>query len=211
MVSMVTRRLPAWSRSRVHVTDDERRDQLAVNFSGPMALIRLVLPAMRAQRFGRIVSVSSVGGMTAMPTMAVYSGSKFALEGAHESLYYEVRPWGIAVSLVEPGFIRSDGFQKALYTRESAAAVADPADAYHAHYLGMERMTAKLMQCSLASPDSVARRIVRTALRRAPPLRVAGTWDAIVFSLARRLLPQRLFHEVLYRGLPDQRRWGPGR
>lgn len=56
-----------------------------------MELVRLVLPRMRARGSGRILNVSSVGGMVAMPTMPLYSASKFALEGATEALYYEVK------------------------------------------------------------------------------------------------------------------------
>jgi hypothetical protein len=58
-----------------------------VNFRSPMEMIRLVLPSIRAKRAARIVTISSVGGMMAMPTMAAYSASKFALEGAHEALW----------------------------------------------------------------------------------------------------------------------------
>jgi short-subunit dehydrogenase len=85
-----------------HVTDEERRTQMDINFLAPMELVRLVLPSMREKRSGRIINISSVGGMMAMPTMAVYSASKFALEGATEALFYEVRPWNIHVSLVQP-------------------------------------------------------------------------------------------------------------
>ena len=95
-----------------HVEEHERLEQMNVNFRSPMELIRLVLPGMRVKRGGRIITVSSVGGMMAMPTMAAYSASKFALEGAHEALWYEVRPWGIRVSLVQPGFVDSDGFHR---------------------------------------------------------------------------------------------------
>jgi short-subunit dehydrogenase len=66
--------------------------------SRQIVLIRLVLPKMREKRAGRIISISSVGGMMAMPTMALYSASKFALEGACEALWYEVRPWDISHS-----------------------------------------------------------------------------------------------------------------
>ncbi|MDF1838611.1 MAG: SDR family NAD(P)-dependent oxidoreductase, partial [Planctomycetota bacterium] len=102
-----------------HVDDDELRAQMDVNFLSPMELTRRVLPAMRDQRYGRIITISSVGGMMAMPTMSVYSASKFALEGCCEALWYEVKPWGIHVSLVQPGFIRSDGFTKVHLTRQS--------------------------------------------------------------------------------------------
>src|SRR4029077_15566896 len=129
-----------------HVSDDERVAQMDVNYLAPMDLIRLVLPRMRAKRAGRIINVSSVGGMMAMPTMALYSASKFALEDACESLWYEVRPWGIKVSLVEPGFIHSDSFQRTRYTPESKRAMSDERDPYHIHYKNMAGFISRLME-----------------------------------------------------------------
>lgn len=192
-----------------HVTERELLAQMQVNFLGPMELAREVLPGMRARRWGRIVNVSSVGGMMAMPTMAIYSASKFALEGAAEAMAYEVRPWGVYVSLVQPGFIRSRVFEKVRFTVESEHARDDVGDAYHAHYVAMSAFIARLMRRTLADHAKVARVVVRTALRRRPPLRVAATFDASLFSLLRRVLPRGLYHAVLYRALPDVRRWGP--
>jgi short-subunit dehydrogenase len=194
-----------------HVTEQERLDQMAINFRAPMALTRLVLPSMRRKRRGRILNVSSVGGMTAMPTMAVYSGSKFALEGASEALYYEVRSWGIRVSLIEPGFINSDGFKKVRFTHEGQASLDDPDDPYHRHYVNMESMVERLMTLTWSTPKTVARTIVRTMQRAHPPLRVAGTPDAALFDLGRRLLPRFLYHHLLYAGLPSVWSWGPRR
>jgi NAD(P)-dependent dehydrogenase (short-subunit alcohol dehydrogenase family) len=137
-----------------HVTEEERIEQMGVNFRGPMELARLVLPYMRQQRSGRIINVSSVGGMMAMPTMAVYSASKFALEGATESLYYEVKPWGIKVSLIEPGFIHSSSFQKVHYTSLGAHAERDPEDPYYMHYHHMTPFIERMMDLTLATPDA---------------------------------------------------------
>ena len=191
------------------VTDPRQRiEQMAINFLGPMDLARRVLPAMRAQRWGRIVNVSSVGGMMAMPTMSIYSASKFALEGATESLFYEVKPFGVRVSLVEPGFINSGSFRNTRYTRESRESESDMLDPYYPHYHFMSKFIEWLMTHARATPDSVARRIVRTVTRRRPPLRVAGTFDAHIFDLMRRLLPRRLYHFILYRTLPGVRKWG---
>lgn len=190
-----------------HTDDAERLAQLDVNFLGPLALARLALPGMRARRRGRILNISSVGGMAAMPTMSAYSASKFALEGATEALSYEVRPWGVAVSLVQPGFIRSDGFQKVVLTAQGRAALADPSEAYHLHYVAMSRLIENLMLLTWSTPDSVARRVVRLLHHPDPPLRVAGTFDAALFALARRLLPRGLFHRLLYAGLPEVWRW----
>lgn len=191
-----------------HVQDDERHAQMAVNFQAPMELARLVLPGMRAKRAGRIINVSSVGGMMAMPTMGAYSASKFALEGATESLWYEVRPWNIAVTLIEPGFLRSDGFTHTVFTRRSRRSMDRLDAAYHQHYEHMGAFIEKLMRRALATPDSVARKIHRVIESRRPPLRVQATLDAHFFSLLRRVLPRGLYHELLYRMLPGVEVWG---
>lgn len=193
-----------------HVRDDERLAQMDVNFLAPMELVRLVLPQMRARRAGRIVNVSSVGGMMAMPTMAVYSASKFALEGASEALWYEVRPFGVAVTLVEPGFVHSESFANTRETQDSARSIVADDDPYHAHYEHMQPFIARLMRLSRSTPDFVAGRIERALTMRSPPLRMSGTPDAFLFTALRRLLPRRLYHALLYRGLPGIARWGAG-
>lgn len=198
----------SWRSVVEHVAEPERLEQMDVNFRSPMSLTVRCLPYMRSRRKGRIIAVSSVGGMMAMPTMAVYSASKFALEGAYEALWYEVRPWDIKVTLVEPGFIDSDGVHKVRFTDLARAALNDPNDPYHQHYRHMETFVGRLMHTFGQSPKHVARQVLRAMNRRNPPLRMAGTFDARVFQLARRLLPRRLYHGLLYRGLPGVRRWG---
>ncbi|MFK7930854.1 MAG: SDR family NAD(P)-dependent oxidoreductase [Myxococcota bacterium] len=200
----------SWRSVVEHVAEPERLEQMDVNFRSPMSLTVRCLPHMRAQRRGRIIAVSSVGGMMAMPTMAVYSASKFALEGAYEALWYEVRPWNIGVTLVEPGFINSDGFEKVRFTDLARSSLTDDNDPYHQHYRHMESFVGTLMRTFGQSPKHVAKRVVRAIERRSPPLRMAGTFDARIFQLARRLLPRRIYHELLYRGLPGIRSWGAG-
>lgn len=192
-----------------HVSEQERIQQLDVNFLAPMELTRLVLPGMRKRRHGRILNVSSVGGMMAMPTMSLYSASKFALEGASEALYYEVKPWGIHVSLIQPGFINSSGFQNVRFTNLSQAEHDVETSAYHQHYRHMEGFIERVMRSVPATPESVARKILRTIEARRPPLRVPATLDAIVFSWLRRWLPRQFYHWVLYHSLPKVRIWGP--
>jgi len=192
-----------------HVTDEIRREQMSINFRSPMELTRLSLPGMRARRKGRIVNVSSVGGMMAMPTMAVYSASKFALEGACEALWYEVRPWNVRVSLVEPGFINSDGFEKVWTTPLAEAATADQRSPYHAHYVHMQGFIGRIMRRVPSTPERVAATVVRVIEHPDPPLRVPATIDAWMFAWLRRLLPRRIYHLVLYWSLPGVRRWGP--
>lgn len=192
-----------------HVEERERLAQMNVNFRSPMELIRLVLPGMRVKRAGRIITVSSVGGMMAMPTMGVYSASKFALEGAHEALWYEVRPWGIRVSLVQPGFVDSDGFQKVRYTAKSDRSEHELAEPYHEHYVNMSPFIARLMKASRSTPASVAEVVLKTMRRRKPPLRVPATFDARAFALLRRILPRSTYHWLLYKMLPQIDTWGP--
>jgi len=191
-----------------HVTAAERLAQLDANFMGPMELIRLVLPHMRLQRYGRIINVSSVGGMTAMPTMSIYSASKFALEGASESLWYEMRPFGVRVSLVRPGFINSDGFRKVRFTDQGQRALDDPNDPYHAHYANMDELIAGLMTLTFYTPRDVAETILDVIEQKNPPLWVAGTLDARLFDFLRRIIPSGLYHRLLYAGLPRIWRWG---
>jgi short-subunit dehydrogenase len=192
-----------------HVDERERLEQMDVNFRSPMELIRLVLPGMRAKRAGRVITISSVGGMMAMPTMAAYSASKFALEGAHEALWYEVRPWGIRVSLVQPGFVDSDGFQKVRYTAKSDRSEHELDEPYHEHYVNMSPFIGRLMKASPATPASVAKVVLRTIHRRKPPLRVPATFDARAFALLRRILPRSSYHWLLYQMLPRIDTWGP--
>jgi short-subunit dehydrogenase len=191
-----------------HVVEEERLAQMDVNFRSPMELIRLVLPAMRTKRAGRIITVSSVGGMMAMPTMAAYSASKFALEGAHEALWYEVRPWNVHVSLVQPGFVHSDGFQKVRYTAKSDHSEHELADPYHEHYVNMSPFIGRLMRLSPATPESVARVVLKTMRSRKPALRVPATFDARVFAILRRILPRSTYHWLLYKMLPNVSTWG---
>lgn len=191
-----------------HVEQPELLKQMITNFWGPMELVRGVLPAMRSRRHGKIINISSVGGMMAMPTMSVYSASKFALEGASESLYYEVKPWNISVTLVEPGFINSNSFDKTRYTTLSGRSMRDPSEAYYGHYRFMTQFIAKLMSYSPTKPDDIAKQIMKVIQKKNPPLRVPATWDALIFDWLRRALPRSLYHWALYRNLPFPDCWG---
>lgn len=86
----------------------ELRQQFEVNVFGPAALIKAVLPHMRARRRGHILNITSMGGFITLPGIAWYCGSKFALEGISEVLGKEVAPFGIHVTAVAPGSFRTD-------------------------------------------------------------------------------------------------------
>src|SRR5471032_524404 len=84
------------------------RRQFDVNVFGAVAMIKAVLPAMRARRRGHIVNITSMGGFITMPGIAYYCGSKFALEGISETLAKEVAGFGVKVTAVAPGSFRTD-------------------------------------------------------------------------------------------------------
>ena len=190
-----------------HMSDADDVMQMAVNYFGPIALTKLVLPGMRERRRGHIINISSVGGMMAMPTMGGYSASKFALEGASESLWYELRPWNIRVSLVQPGFIHSSSFQHVLIPAKGQEAIAAHGS-YSEMYESMGAFISKLMNRAVATPESVAEKILRVMEDLDPPLRVPATSDAIFFSLLRRWLPRSVYHRLLYWNLPNINSWG---
>ncbi|MBR7917566.1 oxidoreductase [Burkholderia vietnamiensis] len=86
----------------------ELRRQFDVNVFGAVAMMKAVVPFMRARRRGRILNITSMGGHVTMPGIAYYCGSKFALEGISEALGKELAPFGVAVTAVAPGSFRTD-------------------------------------------------------------------------------------------------------
>src|SRR6266480_359248 len=102
---------------------EDARAQFETNVFGVLRMLKAVLPVMRQQGSGQIITVSSLLGVVAMPYLSLYSSSKFALEGMIEGLYHELRPFHIKVSLVEPTFFR---------TKFDAQPPATPLAAYEA-------------------------------------------------------------------------------
>ncbi|MDP5170483.1 MAG: oxidoreductase [Bacteroidia bacterium] len=90
------------------IDEAEMQRQFDVNVFGPVRLIKAVLPHMRKQRSGHILNITSIAGLSGFPGTGIYNGSKFALEGIGEALYYDVKPLGIKVTNVEPGPFRTD-------------------------------------------------------------------------------------------------------
>ena len=89
------------------VGEEEARHQMDTNFHGPLWLIRALIPHFRERGGGRIVNVSSISGFTGQPGLGLYNASKFALEGLSEALRRELEPFGIGVTIVEPGAFRT--------------------------------------------------------------------------------------------------------
>lgn len=89
-------------------TDEEIRRQYDVNFFGVIDCIKAILPYFKQNKKGMIINITSVGGLMTLPLFGVYNSSKFALEGLSEGLWYDLRPMGIQIKVVEPGGIKTD-------------------------------------------------------------------------------------------------------
>ncbi|WP_327672723.1 MULTISPECIES: oxidoreductase [unclassified Streptomyces] len=150
-------------RSAVEESDDAEVAALfATNFHGPVAMIKAVLPGMRARREGAIVNVSSIAGQYSAPGSGYYSATKFALEGMSDALRKEVGPLGIKVLVVEPGAFRTDFAGRSL--QQSPSAIADYAetaglrrkenDTTHGHQPGDPARAPQVVFDALTSQDT---------------------------------------------------------
>jgi NAD(P)-dependent dehydrogenase (short-subunit alcohol dehydrogenase family) len=91
-----------------NISPEQFRAQMETNFFGPLNVTRAILPVMRSQRSGQVITVTSSAGLIGQEFCAAYAASKFALEGWMESLRYDVEPYGLATMAVEPGFFRTE-------------------------------------------------------------------------------------------------------
>jgi NAD(P)-dependent dehydrogenase (short-subunit alcohol dehydrogenase family) len=91
-----------------NLSDEQFRAQMETNFFGPLNVTRAVLPVMRVQRSGQVITITSTAGLIGQEFCAAYAASKFALEGWMESLRYDLEPYGIRTMAVEPGFFRTE-------------------------------------------------------------------------------------------------------
>jgi NAD(P)-dependent dehydrogenase (short-subunit alcohol dehydrogenase family) len=157
-------------------SDAEWREQFDVNFFSVMALLRAALPGMRARRAGHIIAISSVSGLVGWPSLGPYSASKFALEGALETLALEVAPLGIAVTLIEPGGLRTDFSTRS--RRQSAQIIAD----YDATVGQSRRLLADHAGTETGDPVKAAQAILTVANHPEPPLRLLLGEDALLYT-----------------------------
>ncbi len=150
------------------------------NYFGAMRMMRLVLPTMRQARSGAIVNVSSIAGLLANARGGAYSGSKFALEAASESLAQEVRRFNIRVVIIEPGFIRTPIFDK-------RGPDPDPNSPYNAFNLRSKRLSATMLP-NASPPKLVAETIQRSLETNQPKLRYLCGEDAKGWAAGRRAM-----------------------
>ena len=155
---------------------DEIRAQFEVNVFGPLALIQVVLPAMRERRAGHIVNVTSVSGVATWAGTGVYCASKFALEGAALTLADEVAPFGIKVTNIEPGGMRTDYSGRSL--RHAARTIEDYASVAHA----ARRILADHAGHEPGDPARVAAAILKVVDAEDPPRQLLLGADAVLYA-----------------------------
>ena len=156
--------------------DADIRAMFETNFFGLAALVRAVLPLMRAQKSGVIVNISSMGGFIGFPGSGYYAATKFAVEGLSKSLAKEVAPFGIKVLVVEPGPFRTDWAGRSLKTPKR------PIDAYAETAVARRRQIQGYSGNQPGDPERAAEAIIATVERDNPPLRLplgAFAWDAM--------------------------------
>jgi short-subunit dehydrogenase len=166
------------------------RQQFEVNLLGAITLIQSVIPVMRQQGGGRIVTVSSLGGRVAFPLGGLYSSSKFALEGLSDALRMELEPFNIRVSVVEPGPVTTEFFDVAAQQQRY---VVDPLDTpYGAALQHSAALQQRLIKQGWSS-EQVAQVIIRALTDRHPkPRYVAATGGEIMLWLMTKVLPTRI-------------------
>jgi len=178
------------------VSEAEIRQVFEVNVFGTMAVTRRVLPYMRVARHGRIVLISSVVGKIATPGATAYCASKFALEGFGETLAQEVRPFGVYVSIVEPGTVRTEIFGR---NRHRAARALDPQSPYYAWWQRLEELVEQLAATPDTSLADVAKVVHNTLTAQRPLLRYVVGRKAKCLVTLRRYLPGELFERLWMR------------
>ena len=183
------------------------RRQFETNVFGLARMCQLVLPGMRRQGYGRIVNVSSMGGRLTFPGAGYYHASKHAVEALSDALRFEVEGFGVRVSVIEPGLIKT-GFAD---TAVGSIYSPDDEHPYAGFDEGVARATAENYERGPISrlgggPDAVAEAIERAISARSPRSRYAVTPSVHLFMRLRRLLPDGVWDAVLKTTYPQ-----PGR
>jgi short-subunit dehydrogenase len=169
----------------------EAKDQFETNFFGCLRTVNAVLPSMRQACAGRIINIGSLVGLIAVPYSAYYCATKFALEAYSESLWYEIKPFGIGVSLIEPGYIRTSISHAARTAVGLLPAYEGPRN----------RVTAAIKNGveKGGSPELVAKAVLQAATSRNPRLRYRVGSDATWLPRLRKVVPWSIFASGLRR------------
>jgi NAD(P)-dependent dehydrogenase (short-subunit alcohol dehydrogenase family) len=187
---------------------DEFRRVLEVNTVAPLRMIQACLPLLRLGQ-GRIINMSSMNGTVAVPIVGAYSASKFALEALSTALRVELRPWGIPVTVIRPGQIRTPIFDKAGAALDARAQKIPPAlaDGYSSLYSQAIKFNQRGAN-NPNGPDAVARKVLRALRARRPKSRYYVGLDAIGLQIAFEWLPTWLMDWAMGAAMGTNRRAG---
>jgi NAD(P)-dependent dehydrogenase (short-subunit alcohol dehydrogenase family) len=183
------------------------RRQFETNVFGLVRLTQLVLPKMRAQRWGKIVNLGSMGGRLSFPGGGHYHATKHALEAISDAMRFELRGFGIDVVLLEPGLITTEFGETA--TASMADVSASEGDPYGKFNTTVGAVTKGAYEGPMrllgGGPDRVAKAIERALKRRNPPARITITPSAKLTLGMRRLLPDRAWEAAMRVQFPQPR------
>lgn len=177
------------------ISDEQFRRQMETNFFGPLNVTRAILPVMRAQRSGHVITITSAAGIIGQEFCAAYAASKFALEGWMESLRYDVEPFGIHTTIVEPGFFRTELLVEGASSIWPELSIEDYAQRTEQTIAAWKSMNGQ----QGGDPAKLGAALVTLAGLKTPPLRFVAGADVVagVEQKARLLLDQVQAHREL--------------
>jgi NAD(P)-dependent dehydrogenase (short-subunit alcohol dehydrogenase family) len=169
------------------VSPEHMRQQIETNLFGPMNVTRAVLPVMRRQRDGHVITISSLAGQVGTEFTSAYAASKFAVEGWMEALHHDIKPYGIRTTIVEPGYFRTELLVDASTTWPEPT-IDDYAERTTATVAAWKSINGQ----QPGDPAKLAHALLTLAGQDQPPLRFVAGADAIegVSAKARELLAQ---------------------
>lgn len=178
---------------------DELRNQLEVNFVGQVALIQAMTPALRAKR-GRIVNITSIGGVVATPFFGPYAASKFAFEAISDCLRVELRPWGIKTITIEPGSIDTEIWNSGIdqFDRTEQRMPAEAKSLYGKAIKSLRRAARETGARGIPA-DHAAAVIEKALVTPRPRARYRIGRDAHVMGTLLRVLPPRTWDRMIGR------------
>jgi NAD(P)-dependent dehydrogenase (short-subunit alcohol dehydrogenase family) len=183
---------------------EDFRRQIDVNLIGQVAVTQAFLGALRTAR-GRIVNVSSIGGRVAVPLLGAYAASKFALEGFSDTLRRELRPWGIQVSVIEPGTVATPIWDKGIVSGdELSASMPEAATQAYGKLIAFVREASIRGARTGLPPDAVATDVAHALTARRPRTRYLVGREAKLRGRLSGIVSDRTMDALIARAM----RWG---
>lgn len=184
---------------------EEFKHQLDVNVVGVVRTTQAMLPLIR-QGKGRIVNISSIGGKVALPLVAPYAASKYAVEAISDSLRRELRPWGIQVAVIEPGAVATPIWDKSIAVADGIVAEAPPEmeERYGALIAKIREESMKNAQNGVP-PSEVAEAVAHALTASKPKTRYLVGRDAKVRAKVAAVMPDRAMDAAIGRALGQQK------